>query len=304
MKEADTAGNPTDAVKSTSSPAFSKIFTVGVTGWIIGSLVIFGLAWPLSRPDNVASAVLWSISHWWVAFAFGLLLLIGYAVATRASFSLAARAYLLPVALLVAIAWLCQLIYPDSAFRGDLYTYLPVVMIFYIFGCLWMLVRNDGSETPAFARAVIPGIIGGLVIIGFVAVPVFASNAFLYRNAFQLKILKMELKDGVVTGTGTLEVIKPGNYQFVGPRYLCDEMETLAESEPENEIGLITWEGAAAPKAGTPGVFPFKINWRKGMLPSHIEKLPMSNDSVYIEVRNPDAENELIYSMYAPVQNP
>jgi hypothetical protein len=298
--ESETAGNPVDAAKS----SFSKIFTVGVIGWLVGSVIIFGLAWPLGRPDNAASAVLWAISHWWAAFAFGLVLLIGYALAIRASFSLAARAYVLPVALLAAIAWLCQMVYPDSAFRGDLYTYLPVVLIFYVFGCLWMLARSDKSEKPAFARAVIPGVLGGLVILGFVAVPVFASNAFRYRNAFQLVILKMELADGVVTGKGTLEINKPGSYQFTGPRYLCDELETLDESEPGVEIGDITWEAAEAPKVGAVGVFPFKVTWRKGMLPPHMKALPMSNDSIYLEVRDPAAENDLIYSLYAPVQKP
>ena len=245
--------------------------------------------------------MLWSISHWWAAYAFGLLLLIGAALASRVSFALAARAYVLPVALLALIAWVCQLIYPDSAFRGDLYTYLPVVMIFYIFGCLWMLVRSDKEETPAFARAVIPGVLGGLVILGFVAIPVFASNAFRYRNAFQLKISKLELADGVVVGAGTVEISKPGAYQFAGPRYLCDELETLDEIEPGVEIGTLTWEGSEGPKPGAVGVFPFKVSWRKGMLPEHMKALPTSNDSVYLEVRNPDTENELIYSLYAPV---
>ena len=303
-QEPESTRNPSPGPNAASASTFPRIFTIGVFGWLVGTLVIFGLAWPLIQPDNVASALLWSISHWWAAYAFGLLLLIGAALTSRASFALAARAYVLPVALLAVIAWVCQMIYPDSAFRGDLYTYLPVVLIFYIFGCLWMLVRPDKTETPPFARAVIPGVLGGLVILGFVAIPVFASNAFRYRNAFQLTVSKLEMTDGAVVGTGSIEISKPGNYQFAGPRYLCDELETLDEIEPGIEIGTISWDGTEAPKPGSVGVFPFKISWRKGMLPKHMTALPTANDSIYLEVRNPDTENELIYSLYAPVQRP
>ena len=287
-----------------STSVFPRIFTVGVFGWLVGSLIILGLAWPLIRPDNFASAVLWSISHWWAAYAFGLVLLIGAALASRASFALAARAYVLPVALLAGIAWVCQWIYPDAVFRGDLFTYLPVVLIFYIFGCLWMLASIEKTDAPAFARAVIPSVLGGLVILGFVAIPVFAGNAFRYRNAFQLKISKLELADGVVTGAGSVEIKKPGNYQFAGPRFLCDEMETLDEIEPGSEIGTISWDGTEAPKPGTLGVFPFKVAWRKGMLPKHMTALPAANNSVYLEVRSPETENEMIYSLDAPVGAP
>ena len=232
------------------------------------------------------------------------MLLIGAALASGVSFALAARAYVLPVAMLAALAWLCQLIYPDSVFRGDLYTYLPVVLVFYLFGCLWMLLRTEDAGSQSFARAVIPGVLGGLVILGFVAVPVFASNAFRYRNAFLLTISKLELADGSLVGAGSLEISKPGNYQFVAPRYLCEEMEMLNESEPGTGVGEIVWEGAEAPKPGMLGVFPFKVIWRKETMPFQMKELSTSNDSIYLEVRSPGTENELIYSLYAPVPTP
>lgn len=304
MKPDDDLEHPKETLNPASSSAFPRIFTVGVIGWLAGSFITFGLSWLIIHPDNVATAVLWTISHWVLAFAFGLLLMIVFAMATRASGGLAIRAYVLPMALLAAIAWLCQRIYPDSAFRGDLFTYLPVVLVFYIFGCLWMAINREKEEAPAFARAVIPGILGGLVILGFVAIPVFISNAFIYRNAFQFKISKMSLQDAKLTGEGSLAITKPGNYNFVAPRYYCDELEMLDETEPGIEIGEITWGEAGEPKAGMLGVFPFKIAWRKNMLPPQMVETPYSSDSVYMEVRNPDTENELIYSLSTPVQRP
>lgn len=296
------AEHSADLPEPISDSAFPKLFTVGVIGWLVGTLVLFGLSWPLDRPESVAIGLLWTISHWWAAFALGLLSLIGYALVCGSSFALAARAYLLPVALLAGIAWVCQRIYPDQSFREDLFTYLPVVIIFYGFGCLWMHYRKDKASAPAFARSVIPPLVGGLVILGFVAIPVFASNAFRYRDAFQLTISKLTLNDGSIIGEGSIEIRKPGNYDFAQPRYFWDELETLEEGEPGIEIGTITWGSAGVPKAGVLGVFPMQITWRKGILPAYIKALPTSADSVYMEVRDPNGENELIYSLFSPVQ--
>lgn len=298
------AAHSADLPQPTSDSAFPKLFTAGVIGWLVGTLIVFGLSWPLAHPESVAIALLWTISHWWAAFALGLLSLIGYALVRGNSFALAMRAYLLPVALLAGIAWVCQWIYPDKSFREDLFTYLPVVIIFYGFGCLWMQSRKDKESAPAFARSVIPPLVGGLVILGFVAIPVFASNAFRYRDAFQLTISKLSLNDGAIVGEGTIEIRKPGNYAFAEPRYLWDEMETLEEGEPGIEIGTITWGSAGVPKADALGVFPMQVTWRKGILPSYIKALPASSDSVYIEVRDPNGANELIYSLVSSVQRP
>lgn len=299
----DAIGDPADT-KNSNPFTFPRLFTVGVLGWLSGMFIAFGLSYVIIHPDNVATAVIWTISHWVEAFAFGLLLMIVFALAKRASFALAVRAYVMPMAILAAIAWVCQMIYPDSAFRGDLFTYLPVVLVFYIFGCLWMAIQREKADSPAFARAVIPGILGGLVILAFVAVPVFISNAFVYRNAFQFTISKMTMQDAALTGEGIVSINKPGNYDFVSPRYYCDELEMLGESEEGIEVGELTWGEAGEPKAGTVGAYPFKIAWRKGMLPEVANPTPYSSDSVYIEVRNPDTENELIYSLSTPVERP
>ena len=136
----------------------------------------------------------------------------------------AAIAYLLPVAVLAVIGGICLLIYPDNLLREELLTYLPVVLLFYGLGVLWMKLRKEeASETPAVARAVIPAVVGGLVILGSVAVPVFASDAFRYRDTFEFSMADSALQDGAIQVDGAIEIRKPGNFKFSAPRYVWNE---------------------------------------------------------------------------------
>jgi len=286
---------------SPSRVSFQKLFTVGTIGWIIASLLLFGLAWPIARPETVSNAILWSTSHWWVAFPVGLLCLVGYAMVSRSSFILAARAYLLPVAVLALIAAVCQLIYPDRSFRGDLLIFLPVVIVFYVCGCVWMALTRDKAGSSSFARAVIPAITGGLVILGLVAVPVFRSNEFRYRNTFQFTISKVALLDNLIVANGTIQIHEAGNYDFVVPRYFSLAMESGEEVDPAIEVGTIDWGVAGAPKADAKGTFPMQITWSRKLLPSTGAVFPFMDDSICLEVRDPAASADSVYSLIAEV---
>ena len=281
--------------------SFQKLFSVGTLGWIAASLVIFGLSWAITNHGTVSNAILWTTSYWWIAFPFGLLCLIGYGMAKRSSFGLAARAYLLPVAVIALAASICQLVYPDRSFRGDLLVFLPVVIVFYICGCVWMALGKDKTNQPAFARAVIPAIIGGLVILGFVAVPVFRSNEFRYRNTFDFTIDKVTLMDQSIEAEGKLEIHEPGNFNFVEPRYFSIAMESSEEINPAEEIGTITWGTAGAPKADEKGTFPIKIRWNRKLLPVSSSDYPIMDDSICLEVRDPEAKSDSVYSLIAEV---
>ena len=153
--------NPQDspAEKSDSSPVgkthFAKLFAVGVLGWLVGMAVLFGLAWPMSGVTTVPSALIWAASHGWAGFLFGFLCLLGFGKIARLPLARAAAAYLLPGLLLGIVAGICLLIYPDRALREDLLTYLSLVFLFYVFGSLWTVMRNEDGEAPAMLRAVI-----------------------------------------------------------------------------------------------------------------------------------------------------
>jgi hypothetical protein len=291
----------TEDSESRPIASFRKLFTVGTIGWIVASVILFGLAWPLKHSETVSTALLWSTSHWWIAFPVGLISLIGYGIVSRSPFALAARAFVLPVALLVFIASICQLIYPDRAFRSDLFIFLPVVIIFYALGCLWMSLAKDKDVNAAFVRSVIPAVVGGLVILGFVAVPVFASNEFRYRNTFEFTISKVILDGDHIVADGVVQINRNGNFDFVAPRYFSMAMETGEPVDPAVEIGTIKWGPAGEPMADSKGTFPLQIIWSRKLLQSPKSVVPILDDSICIEVLDAAVQNQAVYSLNAVV---
>ena len=298
MNEGPSAGHSTSHPQSGAETAFIKLFSAGVLGWLVGTVILFGLSWVVSSPVYVPAAIVWTISHSWAGFLFGGLVLLGYGLSARLPLGRAASAYALPAGLLAGIAWLCLLIYPDQTFREDLMTYLPLVLMFYGIALLWIRSRRGGADT--FARAVIPATVGGFVILGFVTVPVFASDAFRYRNAFQLMISKAEMRDGKFVAEGTLEIRDPGRYEFTAPRYVW----ALAVEEAETELGVITWGAAGAPKAGAEGAFPLQIAWSKALRLGEGPEFDSYEDCIRVEVHDPDQAGKVIYSLDTPIPNP
>lgn len=279
-----------------TSAGFRKLYTIGVVGWLLGMAALFGASWLIAKPETVPIAMLWMMSHCWIAFLFGLVLMGISGVLSKTSPAKPMLAYVLPVALLAAIAAICLAIYPDSSLKGDLLTYLPMVLIFYCLGCLWMAFA--GVDVGAFPRAITPSVMGGLILFGFVAVPAFASDAFRYRRAFQLSTKETKIQDGSLIFDGTLAIQKPGNYEFTAPRYYWSE--TTAEGDGSDvELGEIQWGEAGAPKEGALGKFPLRIVWKKGVPHDGAEMMPPYEDGVLLEVRRPDQGGKFIYSVTA-----
>lgn len=304
MKEEKSPSGPNGSVATMSAKSsFAKLFAVGVIGWLLGGLVLFGLSWIIARPEGFSSAAIWTISHGWIGFLIGLVLLVGYGIVKGGPVGVAAFSFVLPAALLSVLCGICLLIYPDNLLREELLTYLPVVLLFYVLGLLWLWMRKDSAAVPAMARAVIPAVVGGFVILGFVAVPVFASDAFRYRDAFQLVVSKTAVKDGTIHVDATIEIRKPGNYRFSAPRYVWEEITESTASEPQVEMGQFTWGSAGEPKLSAVGVYPLEIVWKRGVpRQPGVTDLPPYEDMVCIEVRSPELGEKVIYSMCAPMQ--
>ncbi len=265
---------------------------------MLGVLVF---AWAQKHQGGFAATVIWTFSHGWIAFLIGLVALIGYGIATGKSVACAALGYVLPACVLALLAGVCLMIYPASMLREVLFTFLPLVFLFYVFGLLWLRMGESKNNSPSFTRATLPALLGGLVVLCNVAVPVFASDAFRYRDVFQLSVTKIGTQDGAFRFEGSLEIRKPGNYRFSAPRYVWGGAPSEDASEPETELGEFTWGAAGAPGPEATGVFPLQIVWRKGMPQSSAADAMPIEDSIYIDVHKGDEQDRVIYLLHAPL---
>ena len=298
-------GKPSPDDMSASAAArpasgFTRLFVTGVAGWLAGMLAVFAASWGLTKPEGVSSAFMGALDRAWMAFLAGGLLMIAHAALKRLPIGRAAMAYALPVALLAGAAGICLAIYPDSAFRGDLSVHLPVVLVFYVFGACWLLLRERAAGEASFSRAVLPSLAGGLMILAFVAVPVFGSDAFRYRDAFGFSVSKPAMKDGKLLVEGRLEIRKPGNYQFSAPRYHWEAAATDGD-DIQLELGEITWGGSGAPASGATGVFPLRISWSKAVPGARTAGWESDDDMFSLDVRSTDDGNRVVGSLNATV---
>jgi hypothetical protein len=294
---------PSDPNMSSAGPdtvedgGFLKLFATGVAGWLLGMVALFGAAYVLAKPETLSIALLWMVSHSWIAFLLGLVLMAVRGASSRVALARPILAYVMPAAVLVVLALACLAIYPDVSLRGDFMTFLPVVLVFYGFGCLWMVLLGKRADGGAFMRAVVPALVGGLIIFGFVAVPAFASDAFRYRSAFKLSTGEKVIQNGTLVFEGTLEITKPGNYAFAAPRYVWS-FEEEEETGSITEMGVIEWGETGAPGNGALGSFPLRIVWSKGVLESVDSEFPPYEEIVFLEVRDRDEGDRLVYTIY------
>lgn len=291
--------DPDELIPSPSPLA--KLLTAGLVGWASGLLILLAASWPLIHPEVFATAIMWAISHWWIAFAFGAAVLLVRGLLAGQPVGTALFAYLLPVAILLAISGVFIAIYPDAEFRSDLIGYLTLMLVFQTLGLIWMATsRKTDSSSTRFLRAVLPAVIGGITIIGMIAVPVFKSNAFIYRNAFDLTVSKTSIANGLLLADGVLEINKPGAYEFSSPRYTYPANDI----DPSIELGKITWGAAGEPKNDATGSFPFQIRWEKGIpdsLPEFVA-VEATDNLIYIEARAAQKPSgEPLYTVTAPI---
>jgi hypothetical protein len=293
--------NSISADEPTCRGPFQKVFAAGVGGWFLGGLGLFGASWGIANPGSLSSAAVWTLSHGWIAFLIGLAVMIAFGSIKKIQAGPAMVAYLVPALVLALVSGICLLIFPDRLLGEELMIYLPVVFLFYVLGLLWLWQGRGPDRSDLSLRAIIPSLVGGMIILAFVAVPVFASDAFRYRDAFGLKLSNSSSESGVLRVEGEIDIRKSGNFQFSAPRYAWDGMmEEGASGEPQVEMGEITWGNMGEPASGSIGRFPMQITWRgkKGTIITNSD-LPPDEDYINIEVRSQDEENRVVWSMNA-----
>jgi hypothetical protein len=275
----------------------TRLLGIGVAGWIIGMLLLYPIGRKLGKQDTAAGVVLWVLEHWWAAFALGLIALLASAIATKAKPGRALLAYAAPVVLLGALAGICLLVYPNSSFREELAGYLPVAVVFYLFGYLWAAARKE--EEGSLARVMVPPLVGGFLILGFVAVPVFTGNAFRYRNAFGLEVVKVQRDANTMTAECVLDIRKPGDYLITAPvAYLLEYIMATSDGGKELPPGTITWGAAGAPKADSTGKFPLTIHWeRVPEAPAVMREFESQASPIYLDIHPAENPQETLYTV-------
>jgi hypothetical protein len=282
---------------SSSNTTFSKLYFAGVAGWFLGSVLLLALARMMATHEIAFDVLTWSASYWWIAFALGLVALVLRGVLSKAPMGSALLAYVLPMALIGGLAGLCIALFPDQGFQGEFLLCLPIVLVFYVFGFLWLSLRKDASF--AFARAVLPPIVGGLIILSFATVPVFTGNSFRYRNAFGITVARTATVDSAFEVEAILEIRKPGNYQFAAPRLGLYEYDMMPDLHTETGRGKITWGEAGAPQEGKTGSFPLRIRWEgAGAIPkAPASETPQFINTMALEVYHAGAPETAIYTV-------
>lgn len=271
-----------------------RLFIAGIVGWLLGMVAVFLVTWLVERPADLALALLATLGRWWIGFLVGAVALVVAALVSKVPPARGLGAYLLPMALLGAGAAICVAIYPDRALRDDLMTFLPVALFFYVVALLWMRMSRARERRTQFVQAVLPPLAGGLAVLVGVAAPVFASNAFRYRDSFGLQVKETRVEDGTLVCDGVVSIRKPEAFTFRAPRYLwrADENET--------ENGEITW-GATGKPDGATGDFPFTVKWTKGVPEGGLKDIGMYEDVLWLEVRRADGNDEVVYTLSEPL---
>jgi hypothetical protein len=237
-------------------------FAAGVVGWILGLLVLLGLSWPLTSPDTVSTAIMWAIGYWWAAYAFGLIVLVATAVVKKIPLQPSLVGYIVPVAAMAALAMACLWIYPNAGFREELLSYMPVAVVFYVLSLLWVMLRKQGEPGGDVLRTVVPPLFGGVMILALVAIPVFTSNAFIYRNAFTFDVLEVKHPEKSMVAKCVLQIHKPGDYEFRAPSfYYFEMMDPTSADVGDASASTINWGEAGKPAANATGKFPLEIHW-------------------------------------------
>lgn len=284
----------------TSPPnkSFSQLLTSGILGWIAATAALVAAAWFLA--DQESANAPWSPSYGWWAYGLGGVALLVRAVFLRKSPLAALTAYLLPVGLLAVAGGLCLWIYPDPGFREEFFAYAPALLVFYVFGVLWMRLRSGtGGE---FLRAVLPPIIGGFLMLAFVAVPVFTGNAFRYRDAFALEVISQTQRDGSSEADAVIEIRKPGSYEFSIPMYPMFALGPGPDFDPKTANGEIIWGAGGKPKDGVPGRYPLKIRWKVPVIESGMPPMPGLEKFVAVEIREAGNPGVVAAMVFAPVE--
>lgn len=282
----------------TSNPIFQKLLSTAIYTWILGTSGPIIVALFFTQWESSSQAVIWGFGFTWWAFFGGAISLLVQAIIMRKSPLLALGAYLLPMLLLILVAGACLAVYPEMSFREEILSYSPSLLAFYVFGLVWVRLRSN--HPGSHLRAMLPPVFGGIIMLSFVAFPVFTSNACRYRNAFALEVVSRADFGSLTEIQAVLEIRKPGSYQFSVPAFpeIYSEGDWAADfQQPKGEI---IWGARGEPVDGESGSYPLKIRLTNFIATPDNAPMPNFGNPVVVEVRETQNPGELAAMVSAP----
>jgi len=282
--------------------AFHKLLGTGLGVWLLAQVVLVAAVRWAGGQRTWLGALDWAVGHGWIAFLVGLLALLAFSVRFPGALGRALVAYLLPMGVFAVLGGICYAVYPDQWFLSEMLGFVPLVWLFGVFGWVWLRLKPETPGNEALTRALVPPLVGGIVVLLGVALPTFLGNTFRYRDAFELSLKKTVFADGKLAADAVLEIRKPGDYRFRAMRYsYMDMMAVVEDPNVDTLTGRIEWTGAGTPAADATGTFPLTIHWDKSPPPTPTTDEGMDEDCIIVEVFTSAEPDKVVRSISVPL---
>lgn len=176
-------------------------------------------------------------------------------------FLAACAAYFLPACFAVVVGDTLSNLFAYPPARETLHADASIMLpLMYGLGLIFAWRLLLGRKKDFLVGFTLPPVVMVCVLLGFWANQVFASDAFVYRNAFSFGTVNVAYKDGVLKTTSTLTIKKPGDYTFSATP-IPPEMNV----DGGDQIPEIAWtQSKTAPVA--PGEYGVVLTWRNVQL--------------------------------------
>lgn len=195
------------------------IYAIGVVFWVALTLV-FGLD---HREDVALYTVIEAFgSAWQTAFLWSL----GVVALTSAIYCIAQKKSLLAVVVntmifaapfalfLLNTLILDEFYYQHPATVEMTKLFGPIFMLFYVFGIFYMWWRSPGGREEALPAFMLSTTVVAVLMLALTSFKLFLSNDYIYRNAFEIRIEKVDRQGNTAQVEGVLTINKPGSYTF------------------------------------------------------------------------------------------
>lgn len=246
------------------------LLALGVGAWLLATLGIVAVSWDESFKIFEILSRLWPLS-----FLFGgvvlLLVTAGLGLIKKidawTAFAVLG-AYFVPISVFLLGEYGILEIWENDQTR-QAFTDGLVPLAVYIVSLVLATVLGRKQTSDFLLSFAVPSTFVALVAFSLNAFFVFSSDAYIYQDAFGIKVKSVQFENGVLKINGVLQVRKDGNFGFEATYY------NLQNPELGINQGTLDWKEG---QPSTIGDHPFTLTWR-GVNPESLMGGVESSDS-------------------------